>query len=90
CTMLVAMTDSYFPTALEIHDEGGQQETEISGGESNVESRVAAGLDKIGVVGCTEAMSEMDIREEKFAGCSNAVPDSGSLDPNTSADCGVV
>ncbi|KAI3858455.1 hypothetical protein MKW98_021820 [Papaver atlanticum] len=45
---------------------GSQQETEIP----NVESRVAAGLDKISVVGCPEAMSEMDIIEEKFAGYS--------------------
>ncbi|KAI3864204.1 hypothetical protein MKX03_010832 [Papaver bracteatum] len=48
CTMLVAMTDSFFPVALEIYDEDSQQETEISGGESNVESRVAAGLAEIG------------------------------------------
>lgn len=88
CTMVVEMRDSSIPVALEINDvkpllgplhtvPGSQQETEIPNGASNVEPRVAAELDKISVVGCTGAMSEMDIREEKFAGCSNAVPDSG-------------
>ncbi|XP_026407746.1 uncharacterized protein LOC113302986 [Papaver somniferum] len=86
--MVVEMRDSSIPVALEINDvkpllgplhtvPGSQQETEIPNGASNVEPRVAAELDKISVVGCTGAMSEMDIREEKFAGCSNAVPDSG-------------